>query len=114
MARLLLSRSATPNCSLTPAQFLTFGSFALSYACCLIPAFGVVAAFTDPATGKPTEELEYAIGIFLIVWACLMVLFILASLRSSVAIVSCLVSRARGVRNLSPATLYYPLHVLAR
>ncbi|WOO86106.1 ammonium permease ATO2-like protein [Vanrija pseudolonga] len=70
--------------------FLTFGSFALSYACCLIPTFGVIAAFTDPATGKPTEELEYAIGIFLIVWACIMVLFILAALRSSVAIVSCL------------------------
>ncbi|KAL1405037.1 hypothetical protein Q8F55_008660 [Vanrija albida] len=72
--------------------FLTFGSFALAYACCLIPAFGVVAAFVDPATGRPTDELEHALGIFLIVWAGIMVLFILASLRSSVAILSCLIS----------------------
>ncbi|TXT04381.1 hypothetical protein VHUM_04148 [Vanrija humicola] len=72
--------------------FLTFGNFALAYACLLLPAFGVMQAFTDPATGKPTEDFQYAIGIYLIVWACVMVLFILAALRSSVAILCCLFS----------------------
>ncbi|KAJ4467194.1 FUN34 transmembrane protein [Lentinula edodes] len=67
--------------------FASYGSFWMSYATIFIPGSGVMAAFSDP------QELNNAIGIYLIAWFMITVFFLLAVLRRNVAftvLLSCL------------------------
>ncbi|KAJ3739320.1 FUN34 transmembrane protein [Lentinula detonsa] len=59
--------------------FASYGSFWMSYATIFIPGSGIMAAFTNP------QELNNAIGIYLISWFMITVFFLLAVLRRNVA-----------------------------
>lgn len=52
-----------------------------------LPAMGVMAAFTDKETGEISPEFGQSVGIFLAIWSGVTFLFLLAALRSSVAII---------------------------
>ncbi|WOO78447.1 Ammonia transport outward protein 2 [Vanrija pseudolonga] len=69
--------------------FGTFGGFNMCYAAIYIPSFGVLDAFKD-ANGKLGDSFNQAMGIFFVVWSIVGFFFVLASFRSSVAILSTL------------------------
>lgn len=69
--------------------FMTFGSFWLSYCVLLIPWFGVISAFM--VNGKLSPEFNQAVAIYLWAWFIVVFIIILASFKSSVAIVVTLV-----------------------
>lgn len=71
--------------------FVCYGGFIFSYALIFLPAFGIVEAYTDKATGIPRQGFHDAMGIYLGIWSGITFLFVIASLRSSVAILSTLV-----------------------
>lgn len=77
---------------LTPSAtiFVAFGGFCFSYVGMFLPAMGVVDAFTDKVTGEVSPDLNQSVGIFLAIWAGITFLFLLAALRSSVAIIAVL------------------------
>ena len=61
-----------------------FGSFAgyyFAFASVLTPAFGIAAAYEDPA------ELNNALGVFFCIWACLFLIFLMMSLRTNLIFV---------------------------
>jgi len=57
----------------------SFGAFWLSYAAILIPSFGIAAAYDG------TEELENAIGFFLLGWAIFTFMLTLCTFKSTAA-----------------------------
>jgi len=61
--------------------FSSYGTFWMSYATIFIPSSGVLAAYTDPT------ELGNAVGIYLITWMMLTIVFIIVSIRKSNAFV---------------------------
>jgi len=61
--------------------FSSFGAYWLSYATILIPSSGIIAAYAD----GPANELDNAIGIFLVAWVIVTILLFLVALRKSVA-----------------------------
>lgn len=61
--------------------FSSYGGFWLSFATLYIPQLEVVAAY-----GDNTSELESALGIYLAAWFIVTFIFLVASLRSSVAL----------------------------
>jgi len=61
--------------------FSSYGCFWMSYATILIPASGIQAAYSDP------QELNNAIGIFLITWMMVTILFILPVIRRNLSFV---------------------------
>lgn len=71
--------------------FVCYGGFILSYSFIYLPSMGVLEAYTDKATGALRPEFHSAVGIYLGIWSGITFLFIIASLRSSVAILSTLV-----------------------
>ncbi|KAL1404823.1 hypothetical protein Q8F55_008433 [Vanrija albida] len=71
-------------------MFISFGGFCFGLACMFIPSFGVIAGYSD-ANGQFTDQFAQALGMYLVVWAGIVFLFILASLRASVAILAVLV-----------------------
>ncbi|RSH95342.1 hypothetical protein EHS25_000429 [Saitozyma podzolica] len=62
--------------------FASYGGFWLSFATLYIPQFEVTAAYTS------ASELDSAIGIYLCAWGIVTFLFLIASLKSSIALVS--------------------------
>ncbi|GMK55586.1 hypothetical protein CspeluHIS016_0206420 [Cutaneotrichosporon spelunceum] len=67
--------------------FCAFGGFCFSYVGFFLPSMGIVDAFTDKATGEVSPDFANSIGVFLAIWAGITFLFLLAALRSSVAII---------------------------
>ncbi|PPQ70092.1 hypothetical protein CVT24_003864 [Panaeolus cyanescens] len=61
--------------------FSSYGCFWMSYATILIPASGITAAYTDP------QEFNNAVGIFLITWMMVTVLFTIVVLRKNLSFV---------------------------
>jgi len=61
--------------------FASYGAFWMSYATILIPASGILSAYTD------ADELASALGIYLIVWFILTFLLFIASLRKNIGLV---------------------------
>ncbi|KAK4686699.1 uncharacterized protein P7C73_g3420, partial [Tremellales sp. Uapishka_1] len=61
--------------------FASYGGFWLSFGTLYIPQFQVTASYTD------ATELESALGIYLCSWGILTFIFLIAALRSSVALV---------------------------
>ncbi|KAI6038547.1 Gpr1 family protein [Pisolithus marmoratus] len=64
--------------------FTSYGAFWMSYAVILIPGFGVEAAYST------VEELEQAIGIYLITWFVLTVMLLIGALRRNVGFIALL------------------------
>nr|ODO03965.1 membrane protein [Cryptococcus depauperatus CBS 7855] len=62
--------------------FFTYGSFWISFSIFYIPQFEVFAAYTNP------RMLQNAIGLYLVTWALVTLIFLLASLRSSFTLVA--------------------------
>lgn len=62
--------------------FSSYGGFWLSFATLYIPQFQVTEAYTS------TSELDSALGIYLCSWGIVTFIFFIASLRSSIALIS--------------------------
>ncbi|TFK33288.1 FUN34 transmembrane protein [Crucibulum laeve] len=59
--------------------FSSYGAFWMSYATIFIPASGILAAYPDP------QELNNAVGIYLVTWGMVTFMFLLSVIRRSVA-----------------------------
>lgn len=71
--------------------FIAFGGFCFGYAGIYLPAFGMTELFTDPVTKTyDANSFNQAVGIYLIMWAIITFLFVIAGLRSSGAILAVL------------------------
>lgn len=57
-----------------------------------LPAFGIAEAMTDKVTGEMSPDMNQSVGLFLGIWSATTFLFVLAALRSSVAILCVLVA----------------------
>jgi len=66
--------------------FSSYGAFWISYALIFIPGTGVLSSYTAP--DAPAADLASAVGIFLMVWFIVTFIFLIASLRSTVALVA--------------------------
>lgn len=64
--------------------FTTYGGFWLSYAAICLNAFDITGSYTS------TSELQNALGLYLIAWALVTLLFTMCTLRSTVAMFSLL------------------------
>ncbi|EPE06930.1 hypothetical protein F503_03357 [Ophiostoma piceae UAMH 11346] len=66
--------------------FSSFAGFNVAYALIFIPGTGIMAAYEDPATGKPLPELNQAIAMFVWTWFMVCCIFTVASTRASWAL----------------------------
>ncbi|WVF65653.1 hypothetical protein IAT40_000384 [Kwoniella sp. CBS 6097] len=62
--------------------FTSYGGFWLSFATFYIPQFGVTTAYEEP------QMLENALGLYLATWGIVTFIFLIACLRSSIALVA--------------------------
>jgi len=82
LAQLLAGMWEFPNNNTFGAlAFTSYGAFWLSYATILIPASGVITAYTS------SSELDSALGIYLIVWFIVTFYLFLASFRKNIGLV---------------------------
>lgn len=63
--------------------FSSYAGFNVAYALIFIPGTGVLAAYTDTATGKPLPELDQALALLVWAWFILSVIFTIAATRAS-------------------------------
>lgn len=70
--------------------FSSYGAFNISYAMIYLPGSGIIAAYTDPATGKLLPEFDQALGLYYTAWAIVTFVFVLGAVRASVVVVSIL------------------------
>ncbi|KAL5342067.1 GPR1/FUN34/yaaH family-domain-containing protein [Aspergillus crustosus] len=63
--------------------FSSYGAFNLSYAMIYLPGSGIMAAYTDPATGAVGPEFNQAVSVYLWVWFIITVLYTVAAMRST-------------------------------
>ncbi|KDR84435.1 hypothetical protein GALMADRAFT_56288 [Galerina marginata CBS 339.88] len=61
--------------------FSSYGCFWMSYATIFIPASGILAAYSDP------QELANAVGIYLITWMMLTLIFMMIIIRRNISFV---------------------------
>lgn len=75
----------TPDNWLTSGSsvFPSYGAFNLSYAMIYLPGSGILAAYTDPATGELNAQFPTALAMYLWAWFILTVIFTIAAMRSS-------------------------------
>ncbi|KAK0201116.1 Gpr1 family protein [Desarmillaria ectypa] len=66
----------------TGSVFCIYGNFWLSYAAVLLPGTGIAAAYDGEA-----DMLGDALGIYLIVWSIITVMFLIVALRKTVALI---------------------------
>ncbi|KAI1767330.1 GPR1/FUN34/yaaH family-domain-containing protein [Hypoxylon sp. FL1150] len=71
--------------------FSSYAAFNLSYALIFIPGSGIIAAYTDTATGELMPEFDQAIAMFAWTWFVVSIVFTVATIRRSVVIVSALI-----------------------
>lgn len=64
-------------------MFSSYGAFNLSYATIYLPGSGILAAYTDSATGAVDPSFNQALAIYLWAWFIVTVLFTVAAMRSS-------------------------------
>ncbi|KAJ7785493.1 Gpr1 family protein [Mycena olivaceomarginata] len=62
--------------------FTSYGAFWLSFGTIFLPGTGILAAYEN------AEELEHALGIYLFSWFIVTFMFLIASLRKSVAFIA--------------------------
>jgi hypothetical protein len=70
--------------NLGATAFTSYGAFWLSYACILLPGTGIIDAYSTGAA----DELANALGIYLTAWTIVTGLFLIVSLRKSVAFIA--------------------------
>lgn len=63
--------------------FPSYAAFNFSYAMIYLPGTGIIAAYTDTATGELLPEFYEALGMFAWAWFILTVIFTVAAMRSS-------------------------------
>ncbi|CAO3576447.1 unnamed protein product [Absidia cylindrospora] len=63
--------------------FSSYGGFWLSYATIFVPGFGILEGY-----GKDTAVLDQSLGIYLLSWAIMTALLLIASHRSSIGLAS--------------------------
>lgn len=63
--------------------FPSYAAFNFSYAMIYIPGTGIIAAYTDKATGELLPDFNNALGMFCWAWFILTVIFTIAAIRSS-------------------------------
>ncbi|KUL81501.1 hypothetical protein ZTR_09987 [Talaromyces verruculosus] len=63
--------------------FPSYAAFNFSYAMIYLPGTGILAAYTDPATGTVRPEFSQALSIYIWAWFILTVIFTIAAMRSS-------------------------------
>jgi len=63
--------------------FPSYGAFNLSYGLIYLPGSGILAAYTDPATGELNAQFPNALAMYLWAWFILTVIFTIAAMRSS-------------------------------
>ena len=64
-------------------MFSAYAGFNVAYALIFIPGTGVLAAYTDTATGKPLPELDQALALLVWAWFILSIIFTVAATRAS-------------------------------
>ncbi|KAK0201115.1 Gpr1 family protein [Desarmillaria ectypa] len=69
----------------TGSVFCIYGTFWLSYAAVLLPGTGIAAAYDGEA-----DMLGDALGIYLVVWSIITVMFLIVALRKTVALIAVL------------------------
>jgi len=65
--------------------FATYGGFNLSYGALYLPGVGIQALYT--VDGVLSPDFEQAVGIYLLIWDVITLLFLIGCLRSSVPVV---------------------------
>ncbi|GAA5981006.1 hypothetical protein JCM10908_003949 [Rhodotorula pacifica] len=73
--------------------FCSYGAFNMTYAALYLPAFGVAQAYTL-ANGSLSPQFNQAIGLYLIVWMMVTIFFMIAALRTTIAVFSTLLFTA--------------------
>ncbi|RDW63335.1 putative ADY2 [Coleophoma cylindrospora] len=63
--------------------FPSYGAFNLSYAMIYLPGSGILAAYTDKATGELNAQFPNALAMYIWAWFILTVIFTIAAVRSS-------------------------------
>lgn len=63
--------------------FPSYGAFNLSYAMIYLPGSGILASYTDEATGQLNDMFPQALAMYLWAWFILTVIFTVAAVRSS-------------------------------
>jgi len=63
--------------------FTSYAAFNVAYALIYVPGTGILAAYIDPKTGVPNEQLPQALGYFIIAWLIVSLIFTIAATRSS-------------------------------
>ncbi|KAI0006636.1 GPR1/FUN34/yaaH family-domain-containing protein [Xylariaceae sp. FL0662B] len=71
--------------------FTAYAAFNLAYALIYLPGSGIITAYTDAETGAPLPEFHQAIAMFVWAWFIISVIFTVASVRSSWALLGLLV-----------------------
>ncbi|KAK6837329.1 hypothetical protein RU639_001545 [Aspergillus parasiticus] len=63
--------------------FSSYAAFNLSYAMVYLPGTGILAAYTDSATGAISPSFNQALSLYLWAWLIVTVVFTVAAMRSS-------------------------------
>ena len=63
--------------------FSSYGAFNIAYAMIFLPGSGIIAAYTDPATGELSPEFNQAVAMFIWAWFILTVIYTGAACRAS-------------------------------
>ncbi|OJI98318.1 hypothetical protein ASPVEDRAFT_147562 [Aspergillus versicolor CBS 583.65] len=63
--------------------FSSYAAFNFSYAMIFLPGSGIMAAYTDPATGELRDEFHQALAMFLFAWFIVTVIFSIGAMRTS-------------------------------
>ena len=63
--------------------FPSYGAFNLSYAMIYLPGSGILASYTDKATGELNAMFPQALAIYIWAWFILTMIFTVAAVRSS-------------------------------
>jgi hypothetical protein len=63
--------------------FSSYGAFNISYSMIYLPGSGIIAAYTDPASGELSPEFTQSIALYLWAWFILTVVFTIGAVRSS-------------------------------
>ena len=86
----------------------SYGAFWLSFAMFLVPSLGIQAAYAGNM-----RAYSFALGIYLIIWCFLTLLFLLAALKTNLAIVATLIFLTLAFFFLSLAQFTLTSHITA-
>ncbi|KAI9727697.1 MAG: hypothetical protein M1828_005925 [Chrysothrix sp. TS-e1954] len=70
--------------------FSSYAALHLSYGCIYLPGSGIIASYTDSATGQLTPEFNQALGLYYMSWFILTFFFTIGACRSSWVVVGIL------------------------